>query len=350
MTILLVSPLPPPAGGIATWTVMYRDYCQKHDIPLRIVNNALQGSRAEKKQNRRHIIEEAKRTNYVLREFRKMLKQEKPDVVHLNSSCSRFGIIRDCLCVLYAKRRHVPVVLQCHCNIEDQLKGRVARKIFQIAANAATNVWVLNRMSAEFASQQTKTEIKVFPNFILETRICPRPEIRPQLKEAVFVGHVRKEKGIVEIYEAARALPAITFTLVGPIHDDIANMEKPGNVVLTGNQPLEQVEQYLCNADVFVFPSHTEGFANALLEAMATGLPVIATDVGANREMLGAEGGAIIPVGRSDLLCEELRKMGTMPEKRQCASKYNLQRVMQQYTSSVVLKNMIKQYEESAEQ
>ena len=159
MTILLVSPLPPPAGGIATWTVMYREYCQSHDVPVRIVNTALQGTRAEKKGNKLRILEEMKRTYAVLRTFGKALKQERPDVVHLNSSCSKFGILRDCLCVLRAKRHRVPVVLQCHCNIEDQLKGKLAVKAFQTAANKAAAVWVLNRPSADFAKKHSFTEI-----------------------------------------------------------------------------------------------------------------------------------------------------------------------------------------------
>lgn len=350
MTILLVSPLPPPAGGIATWTVMYREYCQSHDVPVRIVNTALQGTRAEKKGNKLRILEEMKRTYAVLRTFGKALKQERPDVVHLNSSCSKFGILRDCLCVLRAKRHRVPVVLQCHCNIEDQLKGKLAVKAFQTAANKAAAVWVLNRPSADFAEKHTATLVKVVPNFIGPNRIAEREHIRPQIEKAVFVGHVRREKGAVELLEAAQQFPQITFVIVGPVQQDMADLPKPENVVLTGSQPLENVQQYLMDADVFLFPSYTEGFANALLEAMATGLPVIATDVGANKEMLETAGGAIIPVGRSDLLCAELEKMNARSELRQQASAWNLQKVKAQYTTEVVLGNMMNSYEEIVKQ
>ena len=350
MTILLVSPLPPPAGGIATWTVMYREYCQSNDIPVRIVNTALQGARAEKKGNKFRVFEEIKRTRYVLHAFRKALKQQRPDVVHLNTSCSRFGILRDCLCVLRARRHQVPVVLQCHCNIEDQLKGKLAVRAFRIAAQKSAAVWVLNRPSADFAKKQTTTQVKVVPNFIGTNRIAERQGIRPQIEKAVFVGHVRREKGAVEILEAAQQFPQITFVLVGPVQQDMAAMPKPGNVVLTGSQPLENVQQYLMDTDVFLFPSYTEGFANALLEAMATGLPVIATDVGANKEMLEAAGGAIIPVGRSDLLCAELEKMNASPALRQQASAWNLQKVKTQYTTDVVLGNMMNSYEEIVKQ
>ena len=65
MNILMLAPLPPPSGGIASWTIRYRDYCESNSIPLRIVNIAMQGERAESEtmtkslrtelQSRRHL-------------------------------------------------------------------------------------------------------------------------------------------------------------------------------------------------------------------------------------------------------------------------------------------------------
>ena len=51
MRVLLLSPLPPPSGGIARWTERYLEWCNgKHDVA--VVNTALQGERAEKRENR----------------------------------------------------------------------------------------------------------------------------------------------------------------------------------------------------------------------------------------------------------------------------------------------------------
>jgi glycosyltransferase involved in cell wall biosynthesis len=62
---------------------------------------------------------------------------------------------------------------------------------------------------------------------------------------------------------------------------------------------------FLLDADIFVLPSRQEGFSNALLEAMASGLPAVATDVGGNTEaIIDGEGGAIVPPFDAGALAE----------------------------------------------
>jgi glycosyltransferase involved in cell wall biosynthesis len=63
---------------------------------------------------------------------------------------------------------------------------------------------------------------------------------------------------------------------------------------------------YLEAADIFLFPSRQEGFSNALIEAMACGLPVVATDVGGNAEAVGEGGGRIVPAEDSGALAAAL--------------------------------------------
>jgi glycosyltransferase involved in cell wall biosynthesis len=67
----------------------------------------------------------------------------------------------------------------------------------------------------------------------------------------------------------------------------------------------QDVPQILAAADAFVLPSDYEGTSIAILEAMATALPVVATDVGANRVVLGdGDAGLVVPVRRPDLLAQ----------------------------------------------
>ncbi len=79
----------------------------------------------------------------------------------------------------------------------------------------------------------------------------------------------------------------------------------------------DDVEDFMAAADVFVLPSTKEGFSNALVEAMASGLAIVATDVGGNTEAVrdGLEG-RIVPPLKTDPLTEVLRALWREPELR----------------------------------
>lgn len=341
MKILLVSPLPPPAGGIATWTVRYKKYCEEQNIPLVIVNNALQGSRGSQLNSKRKLMDEIVRSWQILGKLIKNIRKEKPDIIHLNSSCSRFGIYRDYLCCLLARMFKVPVAVQCHCNIEDQIHTRMARAAFRRMVAHCKKVLVLNRFSAEYAAKYAGDKVEVVPNFIDASRICERKNISETIRNAIFVGHVQKEKGVIEILRVAEKLPEIQFTLIGPVHQSIAEMKCSANVELLGAQSHEFVMERLKTADVFLFPSYTEGFANALLEAMAYGLPIIATDVGANSEMIEGKGGIIIPKADEESLQSSILKMIDDKKIRSDMSAWNTEKVQNVYLINTVMERIL---------
>jgi glycosyltransferase involved in cell wall biosynthesis len=70
-----------------------------------------------------------------------------------------------------------------------------------------------------------------------------------------------------------------------------------------GPMPAEELRVPLSAADLFVLATRNEGWANVILEAMACGLPVVATDVGGNSEVVCDPGlGTIVPFGDSECL------------------------------------------------
>ncbi len=100
----------------------------------------------------------------------------------------------------------------------------------------------------------------------------------------------------------------------------------------------------LLNAmDVYVLSSLAEGISNSLLEAMATGLPVIATHVGGNPEVVvDGESGLLFPVGDGRKLAESLRLLAGRPDLRVELGRQALRRIR----TSFCLDSMVRQYEE----
>ena len=76
MKVLVVSPLPPPSGGIATWTEGLCNYFQggREGVSIVVLNTSLTGHRAEVVSNHRNFWDEIKRTWKLLRAFRRMLR------------------------------------------------------------------------------------------------------------------------------------------------------------------------------------------------------------------------------------------------------------------------------------
>jgi glycosyltransferase involved in cell wall biosynthesis len=146
------------------------------------------------------------------------------------------------------------------------------------------------------------------PDFIpngvaVPERILPREEARAILGLAqdrpilVYVGKVIPVKRLEWLLEAVRRLPEVRSVIVGDVNEEhygdryyrsliSTYADVMNRVQFTGEVTWERVSTYLAAADVFVFPSSFEGMPNAVMEAMAAALPVVASDIPAHRELL----------------------------------------------------------------
>lgn len=128
----------------------------------------------------------------------------------------------------------------------------------------------------------------------------------------LFVGTIEPRKGVVDVLDAHAALradhPDLTLVLAGPPGwGESPDLDRPG-VVATGNVGDRELDALYRSATALVLPERYSGFGLPLVEAMARGCPVVASDAACLPEVVGA-GGAIAPVGDTDALAGVLARI-----------------------------------------
>lgn len=193
--------------------------------------------------------------------------------------------------------------------------------------------WLLRHVDAAFAvSEQLKADLvrelrlpagrfEVLYNGVDVTRFqrVP-PEPHRDTSAGVLVGSVGrlapvKNYGLL-LHAIARlpAAPSCRLVLIGDgpegaaLRQLAAELGLRDRVEFRGHR--EDIPQLLRGLDVFVLPSVSEGMSNTLLEAMAAGLPVLASDVGGNKELIEAErSGLLFPSGDASVLAGQLGRL-----------------------------------------
>ena len=126
----------------------------------------------------------------------------------------------------------------------------------------------------------------------------------PDAPIVAYTGKIIPRKNVEDLYWLARAEPRLHLLLVGndnePFYGDryhrrvrAAFPDILPRAHTTGEVPSARIPRYLEAADVFVFPSGLEGMPNSILEAMAAGLPIVAADTPAHRELVRPEFGVL---------------------------------------------------------
>jgi glycosyltransferase involved in cell wall biosynthesis len=137
------------------------------------------------------------------------------------------------------------------------------------------------------------------------------------------VGRLRAPKDFMTFVRALGKLPPESFEAVivgegpdrGLLEHEIGALGLAGRVRLVGER--RDVPDLLADADVFVLPSRSEGHPVAILEAMAAGLPVVASRVGGVPEQVShGETGLLVEPGDPDELAAALRRLATNPPLR----------------------------------
>jgi glycosyltransferase involved in cell wall biosynthesis len=135
---------------------------------------------------------------------------------------------------------------------------------------------------------------------------------------AIYVGRVAPEKNLglaIDAYRAMREVdPALKFVIVGEGPALAALQQDHLDVIFAGLRTGEDLARHYASADIFLFPSETDTFGNVILEAMSSGLGVVAFDYAAPRQHVrNGESGVLAPLGQAMAFIEEAVKLTGAP-------------------------------------
>lgn len=178
----------------------------------------------------------------------------------------------------------------------------------------------ISRKSTHVQTFYKGIDVSNFKNLPPKDILIKKLELNSNKRYMLFVGSLTYRKGIYELVE--------TFNIISKKYSDfnlifigeeiekekiVAKLENYGilnRVLFTGIIPYSEIASYMRIADLLVLPTWAEGLPNVVMEAMAAGVPVIATDVGGIPEILeNGITGLFVPAKNVEKLTEAVIKM-----------------------------------------
>ena len=229
----------------------------------------------------------------------------------------------------------VPAIISSERTME--MEGIARRRMNRWTARYADRIVCVSNQVAAFAEDQIgipSEKVVVIPNGVDQASFIGLPEKIQAKRDLGFpfnktligsVGRLDPVKGYLQLIEAFAALDPekrdLHLALIGdgPQRDELEELCRSlgisGCVTFTGYQT--GIPSYMAALDIFTLSSHFEGLPNAVLEAMAAGLPVVATAAGGIPDaVLDGETGLLVPPNQPKQLAEALDRMICNPELR----------------------------------
>lgn len=321
-----------------------------------------------------------KKAGIILREFldlydpkalaflRPLLREEQPDCVHFlgeHNGVSAYG-------PMITRKMGIPAILMLHgpwvlcaaynlaklpdyrtCSGPAPLKCLVCRRPSRYRIPIPFRNYFIKKfvlaadlivVASHFLRNQLATngfpedKVKVIPLGVETTKFYPNSDSdysdQDDMFKILFVGRVRYKKGVYHLADACAALVEQGFPVQLNIIGDLPGPAAKNHsfVCYIGSVSREEIPRYYREADVLVQPSIIhEGFGLTLLEGMASGIPVIATNMGAMPEVVG-DCGIIVPARDAQTLAQAIERLILDPDLQRRLGQEGRKRVERLFT------------------
>ncbi|MCX8052301.1 MAG: glycosyltransferase family 4 protein [Armatimonadetes bacterium] len=246
----------------------------------------------------------------------------KCDVVHVHA-CSWWGFVPVLVCApinrLFFRKRFI---ISYHGGLGHVFLARWAWLVVPFLKMADRIVVVSARLKNVFSEYGIESEVLRNLVDLQRFRFRKRERLQPNIVWIRRFEDVYDPMTALRVFEKVKAgiLEAtITFIGDGELRADMEKyIEQRGltGVRFTGRLPNENVPDEFDKADVFLNTSRNDGLPTALLEASASGLPIVTTDAGGIPDMIeNGKDGIIVPVGDVDALAREVISLLEDPER-----------------------------------
>jgi glycosyltransferase involved in cell wall biosynthesis len=253
-----------------------------------------------------------------MRRFARWCRENRIAVVHTTD------LYTNIIGLPAARLAEVPVRIGSRREINPD-KGPALIALQRAAYACATRVVANCRAAADRLRREAVAAptIAVIPNGLEIEAFAPR-QLATRLRRIITVANLRKEKAHEVLLEAAVPIldryPDAEFSIVGggARYADLATLARrlgvQQRVRFLGHR--EDIPSLLGGSDIFVLPSRSESFPNGLIEAMASGLPVVATSVGGNTELVQhGENGLLVPPDDAHAIASSIHDLIESPER-----------------------------------
>lgn len=225
----------------------------------------------------------------------------------------------------YAKSNNIPLfVATGESNIREMFPIPPNIKEFRDYVSGVICVSSKNRDDSINLGLTTTEKCVVLPNSINADLFYKRDknECRKQLGFPIdafivsFVGWFNERKGALRVSEAIKLIGGVKSIFIGKGDQD----PSCDDILFKGALPHEQVPLYLCSSDCFVLPTLQEGCCNAVIEAMACGLPIISSNRPFNWDVLNEGNSIMIDPTNIKMISEAISNLIKDEQKREALS------------------------------